>query len=61
MSRNKKKSDKFQYYAEDYACIYCLYYQGAKLGCSLTACCCGDFKQDTVIRGRIRRKRGGNQ
>ena len=51
-NQNKGKSIRFQYYAEDCDCISCLYYQGKKHGCTLTACCCEDIRNDAIENDR---------
>ena len=57
--------DRFQYYAEDCACEYCLYYKGKskyrKNGCDRKECCCADIKRDAIANGRIKRKAGWNK
>ena len=64
--------DRFQYHLEDCECKHCLYWKGKKRGlagrdascspmrpgCSLTACCCEDIKNDALANGRIERQKG---
>ena len=58
MPGNIRKYDRFEYYQEDTDCLWCLYYQGKKLGCKLEKCCCEDIRADAIANGRIKRKRG---
>ena len=48
--------EKFEYHLEDMDCSLCLYYKGKKYGCTLTACCCEDIRNDCVAHDRIKRK-----
>ena len=50
--------DRFEYHLEDTQCDACLYWEGKKIGCTLTACCCEDIKRDAIENDRIKRKRG---
>ena len=56
MSKNTRIYDRFQYFAEDCDCSVCLYWKGAKRGCTLTACCCEDIRSAAVKGGRVSRK-----
>ena len=58
MTQFTRIQDKFSYHLEDTLCDSCLYNKGKIRGCTLTACCCEDIKRDTIINGRIERKRG---
>ena len=58
MGKTVRQFNKFQYFAEDCDCQYCVYYGGKKRGCTLTACCCDDIRQDAINNGRLKRKRG---
>jgi hypothetical protein len=46
--------NKFEWWSvADCACEYCLYWKGAKKGCSLTACACEDIRQEALRRERV--------
>ena len=53
---------KFNYYLEDCACEYCMYFKrNAKTRqkrCAIARfpCCCSDYKKDAVLNGRITRE-----
>ena len=49
--------DRFQYHLADTDCSVCLYWKGSKHGCSLTACCCEDIKNEAIADGRIKRRK----
>ena len=62
MRKRKKDTtryyNRFEYHLEDTDCSVCLYWKGSKLGCTLTACCCEDIKNEALANGRIVRKPG---
>ena len=58
MTEFTRIQNKFEYHLEDTACETCLYYKGKIRGCTLTACCCEDIKNETIANGRIKRDRG---
>ena len=61
MTENTRRYDRFDYFEEDTACIYCLYCHGKKRGCERKKCCCDDIRTDAVANGRIKRERGWNK
>jgi len=51
MKNQTRIYDRFEWWSvADCACENCLYWKGAKRGCSLTACSCEDIRQEAVRR-----------
>jgi hypothetical protein len=43
--------NRFEYWSvDDCSCVYCLFYGGARRGCILDECCCGDIRQEALRR-----------
>ena len=61
MPKAIRKYDRFEYFAEDTDCRWCLHYHGKKHGCEREECCCEDIRADAIANGRIKRKRGWNK
>jgi hypothetical protein len=62
MSQYTRNLNKFEYHAEDTSCEYCLYWKRKskhrRHDCMVEPCCCDDIRQDAIMSGRIKRKRG---
>jgi hypothetical protein len=52
MGENTRIYNRFQdYTTEDCNCVYCLYYGGKRVGCTLIACCCMREWLNSLERG----------
>ena len=65
MSDYTRKYNRFQYFAEDCDCQYCLHNKkkgkDKKSGCGRSVCCYDDIRADAAKSGRIKRKLGWNK
>ena len=65
MSKTTRIYDRFQYYAEDCNCEYCLHNtkkgKGKKRGCGRAVCSYKDIRTDAITGGRVKRKPGWNK
>ena len=58
MTLNTRIFNRFEYYLEDCACMYCVNFRGETRKCKQSKCPCEDIKKSAVANGRIERKGG---
>jgi len=62
MKQNVRIVNRFRgYYHEDCQCKYCTNFRGNKRGCKLKECPFEEIRQEAILKGRIKRKRGANK
>ena len=65
MTGNVHDYSKFQYFAEDCECKYCLHKANKSethgRGCIFEECPYSDIRNDAILNGRIKRARGWNR
>ena len=62
------KSSAFEYYLEDFDCIYCVHFQSNVVakhsgghGCGRSVCEFADIKDEAIRQNRLKRARGWNK